>query len=65
MGAFRRDGVEEVFPNAQTFPDFFKNHLVDPNRIIKVFQNDPHANERIFYYQYLRICEDTENATSH
>ena len=61
ISKFQSQKPEETFYDAQKYPEFFENHLQDPNRIIKIFENDPHANERVFYYQYLRICEDFEN----
>jgi len=35
--------------------------LVDPNRVVKCFENDPQANLRIFYYQYLKLCFEIDN----
>jgi len=34
---------------------------VDPARVVKVFSNDPQANIRIFYYQYLKLCFELDN----
>ena len=56
LSAFETPGLTQVFEDAVDFPQFFKNNLVDDARIIKVFKNDPQANIRVFYYQYLKIC---------
>ena len=45
-----------VFQNADQYPEFFHKHLVHPQRKIKVFLNDPNANIRAFYFQYLVLC---------
>ena len=29
--------------------------------MVKVFTNDPQANIRIFYYQYLKLCFELDN----
>lgn len=29
--------------------------------MVKVFSNDPQANIRIFYYQYLKLCFELDN----
>lgn len=64
LSSFAVSNPEFPFPTATSYPDFFTTHLVDPNRIIKIFKDDPNANERVFYYQYLRICENYEDPTS-
>jgi hypothetical protein len=33
---------------------------VDPARVVKAFYNDPQANIRVFYYQYLKLCFELE-----
>ena len=58
--------MTQIFEDAQDYPQFFKNNLVDDARIIKVFKDDPQANIRVFYYQYLKLCfeldcENVEN----
>ena len=45
-----------LFINADRLPDFFSSNLVDPTRVVKAFKNDPQANLRVFYYQYLKLC---------
>lgn len=45
-----------LFKNATQLPPFFENNLVDPARVVKVFNDDPQANIRVFYYQYLKLC---------
>ena len=34
---------------------------MDPARVVKVFHNDPQANIRVFYFQYLKLCFEQEN----
>lgn len=53
---FPGEGGEALFPDAQQLPDFFEHNLVDPARVVKGFLNDPQANIRVFYYQYLKLC---------
>jgi hypothetical protein len=48
--------TKSMFEDASNLPVFFKNNLVDPARVVKVFHNDPQANIRVFYYQYLKLC---------
>ena len=50
-----------LFEDATSYPSFFKNNLVDDARVIKVFKNDPQANIRVFYYQYLKLCFEIEH----
>jgi len=45
-----------LFPTAQHLPPFFQHNLLDPARVVKIFKNDPQANIRAFYYQYLKLC---------
>lgn len=47
---------ESIFKDAKDLPSFFKDNLLNPARVVKVFRNDPQANIRIFYYQYLKLC---------
>ena len=54
-------GYREVFTDARLLPAFFQTNLVDPARVVKVFQNDPQAEIRIFYYQYLKLCFELDN----
>lgn len=58
---FASNDNESLFPEAKTLPDFFHHNLVDPARVVKVFTNDPQANIRIFYYQYLKLCFELDN----
>jgi hypothetical protein len=36
-------------------------NLVDDSRVVKYFHDDPQANIRIFYYQYLKLCFEIDN----
>lgn len=47
---------KKIFVDATVLPAFFDSNLVDPARVVKVFLNDPQANIRVFYYQYLKLC---------
>jgi hypothetical protein len=49
-------GYREIFKEPRTLPPFFDTNLVDPARVVKIFENDPQASIRIFYYQYLKLC---------
>lgn len=40
---------------------FFEKHLLHPARRIKALLNDPNANIRAFYLQYLMLCFEIEN----
>lgn len=44
-----------MFPNAETFPEFFEENLVSDDRVLKQFLNNCHNNIRVFYYQFLRL----------
>jgi hypothetical protein len=59
---FASTDSQPLFPEATTLPDFFHNNLVDPARVVKAFHNDPQANIRIFYYQYLKLCFELDDA---
>ena len=50
LQTFFEDRNGPLFPDATSLPTFFDNNLVDPARVVKIFQNDPQANIRIFYY---------------
>jgi hypothetical protein len=50
------EGHKEIFRDPAVLPPFFETNLVDPARVVKVFENDPQAEIRIFYYQYLKLC---------
>lgn len=58
---FKRSSEEQTFPEAVTYPSFFDKHLVHPGRKIKALLNDPNANIRVFYFQYLMLCFEIEN----
>jgi hypothetical protein len=45
-----------IFVDADKLPAFFENNLVEASRVVKVFRDDPQANIRVFYYQYLKLC---------
>ena len=47
---------EPLFIDATNLPAFFESNLIDPARVVKYFNNDPQANIRVFYYQYLKLC---------
>lgn len=53
---FASDEPGTLFKDATRLPEFFLSNLLDPARVVKVFYNDPQANIRIFYYQYLKLC---------
>lgn len=48
------DLASELFPPAQTYPEFFNINLVDPNRVIKIVEGKFCA-VRAFYYQLLKL----------
>lgn len=50
-----------VFAEAVTYPSFFDKHLINSTRRIKALLNDPNANIRVFYFQYLMLCFEIEN----
>ena len=58
---FQTPGTAALFSDAESFPEFFKKNLLDDARVIKVFRDDPQANIRVFYYQYLRLCFEIEH----
>lgn len=49
-----------MFVDAQSYPDFFSQNLVSPNRILKILSNNPQSNMRIFYFQILRLGYEIE-----
>lgn len=53
---FQERNPVTIFTDARSLPAFFETNLVDPARVVKVFENDPQANVRVFYYQYLKLC---------
>lgn len=55
---------QDVFKTPEDLPAFFDQNLVDPGRIVKVFNDDPQAHIRIFYYQYLKLCFEVTNPKS-
>ena len=46
--------------STNTPPLFLETNLVDPARVIKVFSQDPYAYIRIFYFQFLKLCFESE-----
>jgi hypothetical protein len=53
----------ELFVAAISYPSFFDDNLVDDDRKIKIFKNNPHAHEIIFCFQLLKLifeCEDSD-----
>jgi hypothetical protein len=54
----------EVFTTPTYLPPFFDENLVDPARVVKVFQDDPQAHIRVFYYQYLKLCFEVNHPNS-
>ena len=63
--AFHQEGTETFFPNATHYPEFFNQNLVNPNRVIKQFINDPQSNIRIFYLQLLRLAFEIPSETGY
>jgi hypothetical protein len=53
---FAEEQPGNIFIDADKLPAFFDSNLVEPSRVVKVFHNDPQANIRVFYYQYLKLC---------
>jgi hypothetical protein len=47
---------QTIFNEATKLPSFFDSNLVEPTRVVKLFENDVQANIRVFYYQYLKLC---------
>lgn len=45
-----------MFPDALTYPNFFNENLVSPNRVLKVFKDNVQSNIKIFYIQILRLA---------
>ena len=62
---FSNTSNQHVFVEAENYPDFFNKFLNHPSRKLKVFLNDPNANIRAFYFQFLILCYeiDESNAT--
>jgi len=58
---FKNTNKQPVLPDAEAYPVFFDKHLVHPSRRIKALINDPNANIRAFYFQYLMLCYEIEN----
>lgn len=58
---FRANPPVPVFVEATAYPPFFNRHLVHKSRRIKALLNDPNANIRVFYFQYLMLCYEIEN----
>ena len=54
--SFHQEDPADLFPNAKYYPEFFSQNLVNPNRVLKQFLNDPQSNIRIFYLQLLRLA---------
>lgn len=46
--------------NQGPIPQFFHDNLVSPYRVLKLFQNSPHSNLRVFYFTLLRITYEIE-----
>jgi hypothetical protein len=55
---------KEAFRTPHKLPEFFLENLVDPNRVVKSFIDDPQAHIRVFYYQYLKICFEINSPKS-
>lgn len=55
--------VNDLFPNAKSYPEFFNENLVSPDRVLKEFLNNPQSNIRIFYFQVLRLGYEIESET--
>ncbi len=53
---------EPLFPEAEEFPSFFEDNLVDEDRTIKLFHQHPYTHETIFYFQLLRLIFETEDS---
>lgn len=47
-----------------TLPEFLQKNLLDEARCVKIFQSDAFAHIRIFYFQLLKFCFETEDADS-
>ena len=64
---FHQEPPVDLFPNAKYHPEFFNQNLVNPNRVLKQFLNDPQSNIRIFYFQLLRLAFEvpTESGYHH
>lgn len=58
---FATPNPQPLFQEAEVLPIFFEHNLLDPARVVKVFKNDPQANIRVFYYQYLKLCFELES----
>lgn len=58
---FENNSPQTVFLDAETYPAFFDRHLKHEARRIKVLCNDPNANIRAFYFQYLILCFEIDN----
>ena len=58
---FENNSTHNVFNDAETYPVFFERHLVHQSRRLKIFIDDPNANLRAFYFQYLILLFEVEN----
>ena len=63
--SFHQDPPLDLFPSAETYPEFFNQNLVNPNRVLKQFLNDPQSNIRVFYLQLLRLAFEVPTDTGH
>lgn len=52
---FQEVPVDDLLPPATSYPAFFNENLVSPNRILKQLLNNPQSNIRVFYFQILRL----------
>lgn len=58
---FEQNANTDLFVDAQTYPVFFNDNLVSPNRVLKEFINNPHSNIKIFYLQLFRLGYEIES----
>ena len=59
--SFYTEQQANLLPNCLgSWPDFFNHNLVSPYRVLKLFQDSPHSNLRVFYYQLLRVSYEVE-----
>lgn len=55
-----QDGLAALLPRAVRLPPFFEENLLDDERTVRVLPDSPHAHERVFYFQLLKLIFEAE-----
>ena len=61
LQSFKIINTSPLFTDADPIPEFFVTNLVSDDRKIKVFPNLPDSYLKIFYFQFLKLCFETED----